>query len=86
MIGRLVQAKDIVISYNLWICCKVEEFFSLILQKCTGTDIKNHIGMPSTTDTDGVYLYKYFAEVVENFYLEANIVGITIDGGGNLRI
>ena len=42
--------------------------------------------MPSTTATDGVYLYLVFMEVVENFGLEANIVGVTSDGGGNIRV
>ena len=39
--------------------------------------------MPSTTATDGVYLYKYVMEVVENLGLEEKIVGINSDGGGN---
>ena len=42
--------------------------------------------MPSTTATDGVSLSLSVMEVVENFGLEANIVGITSDGGGNLRV
>ena len=42
--------------------------------------------MPSTTATDGLFLSLYFMEVVENFGLEAKIVGITSDGGGNLRV
>ena len=44
-----------------------------------------HIGMPSTTATDGVSLYLSVMEAVDNFGLEAKIVGITSDGGGNLR-
>ena len=61
--------------------------FSLTVHYCTGPDRNNiHIGIPSTTDTDCVYLSKSFIEVVDNFGLEANIVGITSDGGVNLRV
>ena len=42
--------------------------------------------MPSTTDNDDVYLSLSFMEVLENFGLEAKIVGIKSDGGGNLRV
>ena len=42
--------------------------------------------MPSTTATDGVSLSLSVMEVVENFGLEAKIVGITSDGSGNLRV
>ena len=42
--------------------------------------------MPSTTTTDGVSLSLSVMEVVESFGLEAKIVGITNDGGGNLRV
>ena len=42
--------------------------------------------MPSTTVTDGVSLSLSVMELVENFGLEAKIVGITSDGGGNLRV
>ena len=42
--------------------------------------------MPSTTDTDGVCLSLSVMEVVHNFVLEEKIVGITSDGGGNLRV
>ena len=42
--------------------------------------------MPSTTATDGVSLYLSVMEVVDNFCLEAKIVGITSDGGGNLWV
>ena len=53
----------------------------------TGQERKNtHIGMPSTTATNGVSLSLSVMEVVENFGLEAKIVGITSDGGGNLRV
>ena len=45
-----------------------------------------HIGMPSTTATDGVSLSFSVMEVVENFGLEAKIVGTTSDGGGNLQV
>ena len=45
-----------------------------------------HIGMPSTTANYGVYLSLSIMEVVENFGLESNIVGITSDGGGNLWV
>ena len=44
-----------------------------------------HIGMPYTTTTDDVSLYLSVIEVVENFGLEAKIVGIMSDRGGNLR-
>ena len=67
--------------------CNTEDFFSLTEHYCTGTDKNNtHIGILYTTDTDGVSLSKYVAEVVENFVLEANIVGSTSDGGGNIRV
>ena len=42
--------------------------------------------MPSTTDTDGFSLSLSVVEVMDNFGLEANIVGITSNGGGNLRV
>ena len=42
--------------------------------------------MPSTTATDGVYLSLAVMEVVDNFGLEAKILGIMSDGGGNLRV
>ena len=42
--------------------------------------------MPSTTDTDGVSLSLSVMEVVENFGLEAKIVGITSDSGDNLWV
>ena len=42
--------------------------------------------MPSTTATDGVSLSLSVMKVVENFGLEAKIVGITSDSGGNLRV
>ena len=42
--------------------------------------------MPSTTATDGVSLYLSVMEVVENFGLEAKIVGFTSDGDVNLEV
>ena len=45
----------------------------------------NNIGMPSISTTDGVSLYFSVMEVVENVGLEAKIVGIKSDGGGNIR-
>ena len=42
--------------------------------------------MPSTTATDGVSLYLSVMKVVENFGLEAKILGITSTSGGNLRV
>ena len=54
---------------------------------CIGQERKNnHIGMPSTTDTDGVSLSLSVMNMVENFGLEEKIVGITSDGGGNIRV
>ena len=66
---------------------KTEEIFSLAAQYCTSPDINNtHVGISSTADTDGVSLYKSFMEVVKNFLLEENIVGVTGDGGSNLWV
>ena len=42
--------------------------------------------MPSITATDSVSLYLSVMEMVEIFGLEENIVEITSDGGGNLRV
>ena len=42
--------------------------------------------MRSTTATDGVSLSLSVMEVVDKFRLEANIVEITSDGGGNLPV
>ena len=42
--------------------------------------------MPYITTTDGLSLYPYVMEVVDNFGLEAKIVGIKSDGGGNIRV
>ena len=87
VIKRLAKVKAVVISYDLWMSHKTEEVLSLKEHYCTGPKRKNnHIGMPSNTATDGVYLYSSVMEVVENFGLEAKIVGITSDGGGNIRV
>ena len=47
---------------------------------------KTHIGMTSTTATDGVSLSLSVMEVVENFGLEAKIVGITSGVGVNIQV
>ena len=66
---------------------KTEEIFLLIAHYCTFPDRNNtHIWMPSTTSTDGVSLSLSVMEVVDNFGLEENIVGITSDGGGNIWV
>ena len=57
------------------------------MQYCTGLDRNNtHIGIPSTTYTDGVFLSLSVMEVVEKFILEAKILGINSAGGGNLWV
>ena len=87
VIERLTEVKAVVISYDLWTSRKIEEIFSLTAHYCTGRERKNtHIGIPSTTDTDGFSLSLSVVEVMDNFGLEANIVGITSNGGGNLRV
>ena len=87
VIETLAEVKAVVIRYNLWMSLKTEEIFSLTAQYCTCRERKNtHIGMPSTTAADGVSLSLSVMEVVDNFGLEANIVGITSDGGGNIRV
>ena len=87
VIERLTEVKAVVISYDLWMSRKTEENLSLTAHYCTGRERKNnHIGMPSTTATDGVSLSLSVMEVVENFGLEENIVGITSDCGGNLWV
>ena len=87
VIKRLAEVKAVVISYGLWTSHKTGEIFSLTAHYFTVHKRKNtHIGMPSNTATDGVSLYLSVMEVVENFGLEANIVGITSDGGGNLQV
>ena len=66
---------------------KTEEIFSLTAHYCTGQERENtHIGIPSTTVTGGASLSLSVMEVVDNFGLEAKIVGITSDGGGNLWV
>ena len=47
---------------------------------------KTNIGVPSTTATDGVSQSLSIMEVVETFGLEAKIMGITSDGGGNIQV
>ena len=87
VIERLAKVKDILISYNLLMNRKMEEIFLLLTHYCTGPDRNNtHIGMPSTTATDGVSLSKSVVEVIDNFFLEANVVGVPSDGGGNLWV
>ena len=87
IIERLAKSKAVVISYELLMSRKTEEIFSLTTHYCTGPEINNtHFGMPSTTATDGVSLYLSVIEVVVNFGLEAKIVRITSNGGGNLRV
>ena len=86
VIKRLAELKAVVISYNLWMSHKTEEIFSLMAHYFTGRERKNTcIGMLSTTATDGVSLSLSVMQVVDNFVFEAKIVGIKIDGGGNLR-
>ena len=83
----MAEVKALVISYDLWMSRKTDEFFSLTAHYCTGRERKNtHIGMPYTTASDGVSLSLSVMEVVENFGLEAKIVGITSAGGGNLWV
>ena len=53
---------------------------------CTGTEEKNHIGVSSTTATNGVSMSLSVMEVVENFGFEAKIVGLKSDGGGNFWV
>ena len=68
MIESLDKVKSIVISYNLPMSRKTEYIFLLTAHYCTGPNINNtYIGIPSTTDTDGIYLSKYVKEAVENF-------------------
>ena len=87
VIERLAEVKAVVISYDLWMSRKTEEIFSLMAHYCIGQERKNtHIGIPSTTNTDGVSLSLSVMDVVENFGLEAKIVGITSDGSGNLWV
>ena len=87
VIKSLAEVKAEVIRYDLWMSRKTKEIFSLTAHYCRGRERKNtHIGMPSTTATDVVSLSFYVMEVVENFGLEENIVGITSDGGGNIWV
>ena len=87
MIERLAKSKAILISYKLWMGCNMEDFFSLTEYYFTGTDRNNtRIGMLSNTDTNYFSLSKYVMEVVDNFSLEENIVGITSGGGRNIQV
>ena len=86
VIERLSKVKAAVISYKLWMSINMEEIFSVTAHYCTGIDRKkNHIGMPSTTATDVVSMYLSVVEVVDKFSLGLKVLGITSDGGGNLR-
>ena len=59
----------------------------LVMHYCTSPYRKNtHIGMPSSTATAGISLSLSVMEMVENFGLEANIVGINSDGGDNIWV
>ena len=60
MIESLDKVKSIVISYNLPMSRKTEYIFLLTAHYCTGPNINNtYIGIPSTTDTDGVFKRGY---------------------------
>ena len=86
IIDMLEKVKSILLSYDNWMSLKTEEISSLTAHYCTGPERNNtHIGVLFTTATDGFSLYFSIMELVENSGLEANIVGITNDGGGNLR-
>ena len=86
VIERLAEVKALVISYDLWMSRQTKEIFSLAAHYCTGRERKNtNIGMPSATAADGVSLYLSVIEMVEYFGLEANILGITSGGGGNIQ-
>ena len=87
VIERLAKVKYVAISYDLRMSRNTEEIFSLTVKYCTGPERNNtHIGIPYTTANDGVSLSLYIMEVVENFGLGENILGITSDGGGNIRV
>ena len=87
IIESLSEVKAVVISYDLWMGRKTEEIFSLTAHYFKVPYINNTLfGMSSDTATGGVYLYFSIMEVVENFGLEANILGITSDGGDNIRV
>ena len=87
IIERLAEVKAVVISYGLWMSYNTEENFSLTEHYCTCRERKKtQIGMPFTTATDGVYLSLSVMKVVENFGLEAKIMGIKSDGGGNIWV
>ena len=87
VVERLAKIKAIVISYELWMSYKKEEICSLMANYFTVPDRNNsHIVMPYITDTDDVSLSKYVMEVVDNFGLEENIVGIISDDGDNIHV
>ena len=86
-IQRLVKVKAVVIRYDLWMSRKTEEIFSLTAHYCIGPDRNNTpVGVPSTSATDSVSLSLSIMEAVQNFGLEAKIMGITSDVGGNLWV
>ena len=59
--------------------CNTEEIFLLNSYYCTGPDRNNtNIGIPSTTDTDGVSLYNSVMEVVEKCGLEEKNLGLLV--------
>ena len=87
VIKILAEVKAVVINYNLWRSRKTEEILSLTAHYCTDRERKKtHIWMLSIIVTDGVSMSLYVMEVVENFGLKANIVGITSHGGGNIWV
>ena len=87
IIERLEKLKTVVISYDLWTSRKKENIFLLTTHYFTGLERNNtNIGIIYTNATDVVSLSLSVIEVVENFGLEAKIVGTTSDGGGNIWI
>ena len=85
VVKRPAEVKAVVIIYDLWMSRKTEEFLidGALLHR--SGEKKTNTGMPSTTATDGVSLYLSIMEVVNSSGLEAKIVGITSDGGGNIQ-
>ena len=87
IIERLENVKAVSISYFLRMSHKTEETFSFTAHYYIGLERNTtHIGMPSTTATYGVSLSSSVMDVVDNFGLEAKIVGIMSGGGGNIWI
>ena len=85
VIERLEKVKAAAIIYDLWVSRQTEESFSLTAHYCKCPERNNTIiGIPSTTDTDGVSMSLSVMEVVDNFGLDSKIVGIKSDGGDNL--